>query len=145
MKHELRAYLASFEFDYALTAALNRDIGFDCARRKLRDWHAHLDRELLGPKWAGAQADKRSFFWAFPEHIKSNLHYHLLVKLSDDGLKRIFEDVASEIWSDIVPGGDLRIEAIWDATGADLYATKAMHWPDALENYIVSTEFIRSH
>ena len=39
-------------------------------------------------------ARERTFFWAFPEHPDSNLHYHLMVKLSDPTKRIEFESIA---------------------------------------------------
>lgn len=140
LKQAMREFLASKKFTHCGTAVFNRETCLNAGLKKLRHWHALLDRALLGHRWAKAPLDKRTFFIAFPEHIDSNLHYHILIDAKVSTIT-CFEQLAKKIWVDSVKSGSFDIQALYDDYGAALYATKGIHQIKAWENFVVSSEF----
>ena len=131
--------------DYFVTAVFNRETNFGGAWNSLKDWHARIDRCLLGKRWQQKAAHERTFFWAFPEHPDSNLHYNLMVKLPDPTKRMEFEAIADTCWRGIVGSGDMKLEYL--QTALDLvrtvnYSTKDQWRSDLIENYIVSSMFL---
>lgn len=144
-QYAIRNMIVGQGADYFVTAVFNRDTNFIAARNNLRDWHARIDRHLLGKHWCKKGEVERTFFWAFPEHPDSNLHYHLMVKLSDPVKREMFETIADACWQEIVSSGDMKVDYL--ETASDLvqmadYSTKDLGRGDLIENYIISSMFI---
>lgn len=144
MQSAVRNMIVDEGAEYFVTAAFNRETNFAGARNSLKDWHARIDRCLLGKRWQKKEERERTFFWAFPEHPDSNLHYQLMVKLSDPAKRQEFENVANACWQATVSSGDMKIEYL--QTASDLvrttnYSTKDLWRSDLIENYIISSTF----
>ncbi len=145
IRSALREMIMEQGADYFVTAVFNRETFFGGARNSLKDWHARIDRCLLGRRWQRKPACERTFFWAFPEHPDSNLHYHLMVKLSDPAKRMEFEAIADTCWQGIVGSGDMKLEYL--QTALDLartvnYSTKDQWRSDLNQNYIISSMFL---
>ena len=145
IRSALREMIMEQGADYFVTAVFNSETNFGGAWNSLKDWHARIDRRLLGKHWQQKEPDERTFFWAFPEHPDSNLHYHLMVKLSDPAKRMEFEAIADTCWQGIVGSGDMKLEYL--QTALDLvrtvnYSTKDQWRSDLNENYIISSMFL---
>lgn len=127
-------------FTYFVTLVFNRCETIDSARKKLRMFHQKLDRKILGVDWYKKPHDQRTFFIAFPEHIASNLHYHLLVKVRDE-YKGRFEEHAPSVWEGLVKSGSINIQEIYDERGLISYCVKEQHKNQNFQSFIISTEF----
>ena len=145
MRSAVRDWIVAEGADYFVTAVFNRETNFAGAQNNLRHWHARIDRCLLGKRWQKKEEQERTFFWAFAEHPDSNLHYHLMVKLSDPAKRTKFEANAKACWQKIVNSGDMEFRYL--ATNSDLidragYSTKGLWRSDLHENYIISSMFL---
>lgn len=79
VEREFNAFLCNQPVSHFVTLVFNEERALSLAHRKLIDWHARVDRALLGPKWAKQEKSDRTLFFACPEHIQTNIHYHLLL------------------------------------------------------------------
>lgn len=116
---------------------------------KVKEFHARVDRGVLGKYWHLKPYEERTLFIAFPEHLESNFHYHLLAKVPAD--KKIeFLVQARKAWSNLVPSGsiqvgnnnDLFLKTELDRIKTLLYATKNIWNEKSLEDFIISPQFI---
>lgn len=140
-------FLMSREFTYFPTFNFNRTTTLEEGRRKIREWHARFDRKLLGSKWSKTPEAERTFFIGFPEHLESNLHYHMLLVPAVPMQPFKFKILANSIWTspNLVPSGDVHVEPIIseeDQENVARYITKdavkESHW----DKFIISNEFI---
>ena len=105
-----------------VTLAFNRGITLEKAFEALDDFHAHVDRKLLGHDWQ-KRVGRRTRFIAVAENINTNLHLHLLVNPAD-GKWWKFCKVAAAVWSRLAPAGDVDIRPTGDVEGAADYMIK---------------------
>ncbi len=141
----MRELLARKDWDYFVTANLNRQTNWQGARRLLRDWHARLDRKLLGGRWA-RKTEQRTLFIAFYEGAETNEHWHMLLKATK-AKNEIFENEAARLWEGLVASGSLDIQKLAtqdDALRVGGYITKELWKQDAVERFVVSTEFLNA-
>jgi len=141
------------DFDFFVTLNLNQpNTNIKSGNEKLKKFHAYLDRALLGKYWHRKPYDDRTLFLAFPEHIESNLHYHLMVKLMD-GKKMDFIVEAPKAWEKVMPSGsieignredDLTLNSDVDRIKTAWYATKNIWNDNCRENFIISSQFTNS-
>jgi len=140
-------------WDFFVTLNLNLpNTNIKSGYEKLKKFHGYLDRALLGKYSHRKPYDDRTLFIAFPEHIESNLHYHLMVKVMD-GKKMDFIVEAPKAWKKVITSGNIefgnredgrnlnndvdRIKTAW-------YSTKNIWNDDCRENFIISSQFINS-
>ena len=143
LDQSLSQFLCNQHLTHFVTLVFNRyDMTLPSARRKLRHWHGHVDRALLGPNWSQKPSSARTLFYAFPEHIDTNLHFHLLARPAVSTRAVCFENAATVYWSELVRGGSIDIAPITQINGVVHYATKDTWRPRNFENFIISTEFI---
>lgn len=138
---EARKWLEQRQFNYFVTANFNSDTLYESSRTALRDWHAFLDRKLLGPGWSKMSAGRRTSFIAFVEHPESNLHFHMMLQTSSP---QGFPHIAEGIWEKLVPAGSLDVRFLKtdeDKNRAAVYATKDLWKFDAINKFILSQEF----
>ncbi|MAK61597.1 MAG: hypothetical protein CMK09_11505 [Ponticaulis sp.] len=121
---EFKKFLHDQPVSHFVTLVFNEDRSVSLAHRKLRDWHARVDRALLGPKWAKREKSDRTLFFAFPEHIQTNIHYHLLVRPALTRTQIAFEEIAETAWNYLVPAGSIRVLPITRKRGVIDYVTK---------------------
>ncbi len=65
-----------------VTLVFNRAITTKGALEALRDFHARVDRKLLGHDWC-KRAGRRTRYVAVLENVETNLHIHLLAVPAD--------------------------------------------------------------
>lgn len=138
--------LLTQDFDWHITANLNRTTTHANGRSKLRDWSKYVDRRLHGRCFYRKPTDQRLFFVAIPEiGIGTGyLHYHLLAKLPHGNEDR-FAQIAKDTWANFNPTGSMFIQRIV-VTPEDMlkvvrYDTKNVWMNDGYEQIILSTEF----
>lgn len=139
----IRQLLAEQDWDYFVTANLNRRTNWQGARRLLRDWHARLDRRLLGGRWA-RKTGQRTLFIAFYEGAETNEHWHMLLRTTR-AKNEIFANEAARLWEGLVESGSLDIRPLatkGDALRVGGYITKELWQRGAVERFVLSTEFI---
>lgn len=142
LRNGFRELLDGFEWQYFVTANFNRDTNWWGAKKALKDWHAGIDRRLLGGRWAKKEG-KRTFFIAGFEGAETNQHWHMKLTLRCDKNEK-FENIAPEVWESIVPGGSLdihRVQSMDDEKRTSNYSTKDLLKPGLVEALVISTEF----
>lgn len=140
----LQCWLGERKFTHFITFNFNGPTSLASGRNALKNFHARLDRKLLGRNFNKLPADDRSLFFAFPEHVESNLHYHALLRCPD---MRLSVFGLGGIWERLVPAGDVHIIKMEDKAPEDLervarYISKEAWKPSAYDGFIISTEFI---
>ena len=125
------------------TAAFNSYASVERGRSTLKRAHGQIDRKLFGPCFKHIPIKDRTFFFAFPERISANLHYHFYIRPPAGKLDR-FMEVAPKIWKTICPSGDLHLDLILfetDLQKGSYYITKDCFIERNFENFIISSEF----
>ncbi len=147
-RNKLRRAVRDFSIDqnvgYFITANFNRVTNDAAARKTLKAWHAHVDKQLLGGSWSKKTSGVRTFFLAYVEHLNSNMHWHLLLRLGANADDDRFVEVAADCWQTLVRSGSMDVRKLntdADKARAASYATKELWRDDALVRFIVSTEF----
>lgn len=123
-RSECIRWIADFQPTLFVTFAFNHDITSDGARRTVEHFHKRLDEKFLG-KAALRKPDERSIYIATIEKPDTNLHVHALFKLSATQQLR-FALVAEEIWTKLVPAGNLDIKPVSYVDGVAAYITKEL-------------------
>jgi hypothetical protein len=150
MRRELRERLCGYHFDHFVTLATNGDAGIERMRGFLRRWDAEMNRFLVGRRWTD-RPDDRMLWFAFPEKVGVNSHWHLLVQLDPaagaavgPGRRREraleFADRGQRAWSRACHTGTFNCQPIVDE-GALKYATKVLDDAVNLEGFVLSREF----
>ena len=127
------------------TIVFNRLIGLSKQRKYLSRFHHRVDKKILGPNFFKLPKEERTFYIAFPEHIDSNVHYHLMI-LPGQNKHFLYQMYAPKIWRKVCPGGSIDLVRL--ESGANLkitsrYSTKEA-WKDLnYENFIISSEFLK--
>lgn len=118
--------------DLFVTFVFNRSIGLDEAQRNFEEFHARLDRKLLGRSYLDRPAE-RTVYIATIEKPDANIHIHALFKVTA-AQRMCFGEVAPAIWVKLVEAGNLDIKPIHCAEGAARYITKELrpHTSDRL-------------
>src|SRR5438105_2160259 len=84
-RREMRAafdnWLPDLDADFFVTLAFPQNTRFDRARLRLKNWFARIDTHYLGRAWSRTPSNARTVAIAFPENIRSNLHFHSLLSL----------------------------------------------------------------
>jgi hypothetical protein len=164
LRTPLADWLANTGFDFFVTANFNQESAAKrsavaakrfaysttqgrllAARDKLRAWHGHVDRKLLGANWSKAGVERRTLFVGFYEHAETNMHWHLLVKLRARDRAWLFEAAAAGLWSKLVESGTMdvrRLATLDDRARVAGYVTKGLQSDDAYERFLVSDEFV---
>lgn len=147
-QQSLCQWLCAHPADFFVTANFNKfELSHKEAKDKLNHFHAVLDRKLLGKNWSH-KPDHRTRFVAVPEIKCGKLHYHMLLAIPDRSSHEKFKLDAPKLFrKKISVGGSLDIEPIQSDTGhrtvAD-YMTKVCYQAEAIENYVLSSEFVSS-
>ena len=129
---------------YFITANFNRDSSLNSAKKTLGHWSAMVERSLLGKHWYKKEAHERISFFAFAEHLDSNLHWHLMLRLPDENMKNHFRMIAANYWKQIVKSGSMDIQPILseqDRIKASSYVTKDLLKTENYLAFTMSTEF----
>lgn len=132
-------------FTHVITLAFNRQTTLNGGRVSLKRFHARLDRALLGSRYFKRPQIERSFFYACPEHIASNLHYNLLLRVNADQVSKT-TDIVDDLWSKVVKSGSTDVQLVCDAYDYGRwvgYLTKEQAYSAiSHENAILSNEFL---
>ena len=138
----MKEFAYTMDPKYMMVLAFNKpgattyEYGNDCVRR----FHGRLDRVQLGPSWSRIHPNQRSHSISVPQgHNCSgradseslyDFHLHMLLKpapypkmkLSD----RDMENLTREIWTGLVPSGNLHFRNVYDAGGGMDYCSRLM-------------------
>jgi hypothetical protein len=116
----------------------------DRARLRLKYWFARIDNHYLGRAWSRTPSDARTVAIAFPENIRSNLHFHSLLSLPPCARDEPYASVAGTLqqhWLSLEPRGSFDVAEIYDQAGVARYAVKQQVHPDCANKYILASEF----
>ncbi len=114
---------------HALTLAYNDTATLDRIWRDLRAFHAHLDRALFGRRFFALPRDRRTAFVAVPEHVATNAHLHMLVRVADDRraeFEAMMPGERSEFWARWATRGTHVLVPLHDEDGWAKYCLKLM-------------------
>jgi hypothetical protein len=137
--------LSSFEAEYFVTLNANGAKTYEGMRTALKGWHARVDKRLLGGSWQRKAAEQRTQFIGCVEHVHSNIHWHLLLKLGAGAEAERFEAVADGCWQKLIRSGSSCVQKL--ATAEDMgrtarYMTKELWQQKAYDGFVLSGEFI---
>jgi len=148
IREELREKLRSYNFTHFITLASNhQDISQERMRSLLKEWDARVNRTLNGPKWQD-RPDERLVWFAFPEKMDVNPHWHLLVEVDPEPATetralrlRQLKMIAKKHWLRLLPRGSFDCQAIDSKRVVD-YVTKVTAKEENLAGFVVYREFM---
>lgn len=143
-RSEVVQWIMASQCDYAVTLALNTSMPFKRARERVSEWLYSMDRVTRKCRPERVPHDKRLTAFIMPEHLDSNIHFHLAMRLVDgrDVTEHSVDtviDIAKRQWGDIQPSGSITITPVADALGWGRYMTKD-HYKRGVQ-LILSTDF----
>ncbi len=118
-----------------ITLVFNRDVKLGPAARAVEEFCKRLERRAHGKRWLDYPAAERFKALAFPEHIESNLHFHLAGHAS----KRICGvalDEAEDVWRHLTKTGHADAQMVESQRAVARYITKCTRDRRALENFV---------
>lgn len=119
---------------WCLTLNPNRSLGLGTELAVVRQAFADADRLLLGERFNRVDARKRLLAFVMPEHLRSNLHFHLAVRAGlpgDDTEERRRIEVLADCWRERVSSGSFKIDRTINDHGWARYITKELWRRDA--------------
>ena len=143
-----------------ITLAFNRDISdLYRAAATLSDFHARLDRKLVGKRWNQLPPERRTLMFGIPEigavwprreqilvgtgcgRISVGLHYHLLTRFPLKLRRELdlpeMEDLVHTIWKSLVPSGSVDVQAVYSSAGVASYVTKQISNTSLLKEHLL--------
>ncbi len=133
-------FIGSTGSQCAMTLNFNRETTLLGARAKFRNYLARLNRSLFGPRWSQRSALESVQAIAVPEHLNSNLHFHVAARVPPDKIER-FQAIAEPIWHELVAGGQVYIVPISSLTGWAGYMTKSYFYEHDFNGAVIAAEF----
>lgn len=148
IRSELRQKLLDYRFTHFITLASNHQpLRFLRMRELLRTWDARVNRELNGPKWA-KRPDERLVWFAFPEKMNVNPHWHLIAEVDPlietatrEARAKRLPLTGREHWIRLVRQGSFDCQSV-DSDGVISYITKMTSAEVNFERFIVFREFM---
>lgn len=128
--------------DHAVTLATNSQMPLKRALERVREWFYRFERAVRKCRPERLPMDVRLMAFIMPEHVASNVHFHVAVRLVDGqdihpgNLEAIYA-IARHQWEVVQPSGDFKIKPISDLNGWARYITK--------DYYVRGTELVLSH
>jgi hypothetical protein len=141
----LRSFLVNLDLPLFVTLAFNKSLSIAKAQKLLNELHYEIQKSLWGKKFYRIPAEQRIFFISFPEHIQTNIHYHIMLRVPREYQER-FESSAQKALSRVLASADLRIHepsSTTDAIKAKFYSTKEILNELNYEHFVISTQFQR--
>lgn len=148
MRFELRNMLQRNKFTHFITLASNHQLlKYQSMRSLLKRWDARVNREINGPKWA-ARPDERLIWFAFPEKMDVNPHWHLVVQVDPEikMLRRAERTkqlplIGEKHWLKLVPRGSFDCQSV-ESSEVNRYVTKMSADETHFNKFVMSREFI---
>lgn len=141
----LRSFLVNLDLPLFVTVTFNKSLSIAKAQKLLNEFHYEIQKSLWGKKFYRIPAEQRIFFIAFPEHIQTNIHYHLMLRVPREYQER-FKSSAQKALSRVLASADLQIDeppSITDVTKTKFYSTKEISNELNYEHFVISTQFQR--
>lgn len=143
--------------NWSLTLNPNRCLSLAAEQDVIRLALADADREVLGSRFNKVDARKRLLAFIMPEHVTSNLHFHLAMKPgleADEDAQRERIAAFAEAWRVRAPSGSHRAEPIKNLAGWGRYITKelwrgqsdfmisSMWWPARQRRHVLDSSWL---
>jgi hypothetical protein len=115
--------------DHAVTLVFNRSIPLEAAIKRLSKWLYELEHHIRKCRPHRLPRSARIRAYAVAEHLNSNIHFHLAIKLIDGrdvhpaNLPGVLIE-AERLWLASTPGGSFEAKRLFDARGWARYLTK---------------------
>jgi len=125
----VREWIEASECSWCLTLNPNRGLGLAVELSVLRLAFADADEALLGKRFNKVDGRKRLLAFIMPEHVTSNLHFHMAVRPglpTDPCEERRRLLLLTQKWEERVPSGTCHIEERAEDGGWPHYITKEM-------------------
>ena len=118
-----------------VTLAFNFEVTFAQADRYLLAWAHRVERAAHGKRWSRFPAGKRIRLYAFPEHMTSNFHYHVVL-VGSPAICEAALEAGPDIWRELTKTGHADAQWIRNQMAASRYVTKAVKRREAFENFV---------
>jgi len=154
------------ESSHHIILATHRPMTMEAARFNLKKWDMFMNGQILGGRWNKKQ-HLHCEWVAFPEHVHSDPHWHLLWRMSHDlegatvnrVLKGRFVDgpkysglkkgqlchglkwIVHRHWKRVVSSGTSEVVKIFEPERLGSYVTKEQRVPLTYDNIVTSREF----
>ena len=119
-----------------VTLVLNRETNLLVGTRCCLEFGRRLERRTHGKNWARYPKELRFSFYAFPEHMLSNFHYHVLLVGPPNMCEAAIEH-GNEIWRKLTETGHAHVDWFKNQRAAARYCVKAVKHVNAFENVVV--------
>ena len=133
-------WMSRDKWQYYLTLNFNRSVPKWKATNAFGEFCQRLDRQLLGPKYA-KYSDRRVLIWGIPEHIRSNIHFHSLMKIDQIIEFSKLTNVVGKSWTSVVSSGTTDLQKIYDVRPLVRYMTKEFVKPNHFDRIVFSEDF----
>jgi len=146
LQASLRDVILDLRPNIFLTLVFNRVVSPTFARNRLKHFYSNVERRCLGKDYYKQAPAERLIAVAFPEHLTSNFHYHVIGHLPRQQLVTV-PIYAKSTWARLCPAGSLVIDNLGDdidCAKATSYSCKEVFKAQNYENFIISTEFWNS-
>lgn len=148
IQQALRNKLLDYDFTHFITLASNHQpLGYLRMRELLKAWDARVNREINGPKW-GKRPDERLFWFAFPEKLDVNPHWHLIVQVDphiENAARAARTERLAEIghlhWISLVRQGSFDCQSV-ETSRVIQYITKISHQTTYFQKFILCRELM---
>lgn len=116
----------------------------EMARGRLTEFHARIDKKLLGRKFYKKPTRDRTLLLAVPERLSGNYHYHVFVR-PPPGLQNMidFINLAPKIWKNLCKNGDVEFEYLREDVNlikTSRYSSKELWRLDNQDNVVILPE-----
>ncbi len=146
LQRELRIWLERYTFTHFVTLSSNhQSFSYQWMKQQLREWDARVNHSLNGRRWQ-KRPDERLVWFAFPEKLTTNPHWHLLVAVDDYAetaarAARLadFHIYGRRHWMDLCYQGSFDAQRI-ESKGIIEYVTKVSADTAYLEKFVLSRE-----
>lgn len=146
LKAELRQWLRGRAHSHFVTLSSNhQNLSYTRIKDLLKGWDARVNRSINGRNWQ-KRPDERLIWFAFPEKLEANPHWHLLVSV--DGWAETpgraaklkdFPSIAETVWMELCRQGSFDVQRIENRKVIN-YVTKACADPAYFEKFVLSRE-----
>jgi len=140
MREETADWMSQEKWRYYLTLNFNRAVPGWKATDAFGEFCQRVDRQLLGPKYA-KYPDRRVLVWGIPEHIRSNIHFHSLMKIDQIIEFAKLTNLVSDSWRSVVSSGTTDLQKIYDVRPLVRYMTKEFVRPNHFDRIVFSEDF----
>jgi hypothetical protein len=140
LREEAISWMSRDKWQYYLTLNLNRGLPRWKATNAFGEFCQRVDRQLLGPKYA-KYPERRVLVWGIPEHIRSNIHFHGLMKIDQIVEFSKLTSLVEESWKSVVSSGTTDLQKIYDLRPLVRYMTKEFVRPNHFERIVFSEDF----